>query len=617
MQDDLLLYYERELTYLRKLGAEFAQQYPKVAARLQLEANRCEDPHVERLLEGFAFLTARIHRRLDDDFPEISESLLEVLHPQIIRPLPSMAIVEIALDPAQGRTPEGFHVPRHSVLHTKPVNGVPCIFRTNYDTTLYPLRIAGAEWTTPDRAGAGAHGREAVAAVRLSLQAFNGVTLEALTMDALRVHLAADGSVADTLYELLANNCVQVVVRNPDRPNAAPVLLGSRAVQPVGFGPDETMLPQSNRSFAGYSLLQELFAFPEKFHFLDIVGVGAALKQLGATDRAEIGLLISSFERTERRQALELSISARTFRLGCTPAVNLFSQSAEPILLTERSYEHLVIPDARRRLEVEVWSVDNVQLIEHAARTTRQVSPLYSHSHNLGAEGIDSGDLFWQSMRRTSGWRTDRGTDVHLSFSDLSGQLRLPDQDVASVHVTCSNGDMPSRLPFGTDERGDFELVSGGPIQRISAIVNPTRAIQPKLGKSLLWRLISSLSLNHLSLTDEGGDALRELLRLHNVTNSLSSERQIDGLIGVRTEPAFARVTAAHGMTFARGRRIDLDFDEDLFPGGGMFLMASVLERFFALYASMNSFTRVGVRSKQRRRQVVDWAPRAGWRTLL
>lgn len=617
MQDDLLLYYERELTYLRKLGAEFAQQYPKVASRLQLEATRCEDPHVERLLEGLAFLTARVHRRLDDDFPEISESLLEMLHPQIIRPLPAMSIVEAVLDPAQGRTPEGFHIPRGSVLHTKPVNGVPCIFRTAYDTTLYPLQIASAEWTTPDRAGGGAHGRDAVAAIRLSIQAFNGVALHALTMDALRVHLAADANVADTLYELLANACIQVVVRNPDRPGASPVLLGSRAVQPVGFGSNETMLPQATRSFAGYSLLQELFAFPEKFHFLDISGVGAALRNLGATDRAEIGLLIGSFERTERRQALELGISARTFRLGCTPAVNLFSQSAEPILLTERSYEHLVIPDARRRLEVEVWAVDDVQLIEHANRTSRPVAPLYSHRHDLASGEAQSGDLFWHTVRRTAGWRTDRGTDVYLSFSDLSGQLRLPDQDVASIRVTCSNGDMPSRLPFGADERGDFELVSGGPIQRISAVVNPTRAVQPTLGKSLLWRLISSLSLNHLSLTDARGDALRELLRLHNITNSLSTERQIDGLVGVHTEPAFARVTAAHGMTFARGRRIALDFDEEQFPGGGMFLMASVLEQFFALYASMNSFTQVAVRSKQRRRPVAEWPARAGWRTLL
>lgn len=617
MQDDLLRYYERELTYLRQLGAEFGRQYPKVASRLQLEATRCEDPHVERLLEGFSFLTARIQRRLDDDFPEISESLLEMLHPQIVRPLPAMSVVEMQLDPAQGRAPEGFAVARGSILHSKPVGGAPCVFRTTYPVVLYPLSIASAEWTIPSRIGAGASGRDAVAAIRISMQAFDGTSLSALAMDALRLHLAADSNVADTLYELLVNNCVQVVVRNPDRPSSPPVVLGKDAIQPVGFGPEEAMLPDSNRSFAGFSLLHEVLAFPEKFYFLDVNGIGPALRSLGASDRAELGILISSFERTERRQSLETGISASTFRLGCTPAVNLFSQTAEPILLSERSYEYLVVPDARRRLELEVWSVDEVKLVEQGERNARKVAPLYSHKHLQSASGSEGPDLFWHSTRRASGWRTDRGTDVFLSFSDLSGILRVPDRDVASVKLTCSNGDLPSQLPFGVNERGDFDLVSGGPIQRIRAVVNPTRSVQPVLGKSLLWRLISTLSLNHLSLSGSDGDGLRELLRLHNVTNSLSAERQIDGLVGVSSEPAFARVSAAHGMTFARGRQIDLEFDEEQFPGGGMFLLASALERFFALYTSANSFTRVSVQSRQRRRPVVRWPARAGWKVLV
>jgi type VI secretion system protein ImpG len=172
MQDDLLLYYERELTYLRKLGAEFAHKYPKVASRLQLEASKTEDPHVERLLEGFAFLAARVHRRLDDDFPEISETLLEMLHPQLIRPVPSMCIVDMPLDPAQGRLPDGHLVPRGSTLHSRPVNGVPCVFRTVYDTTLWPFTVTAAQWTAPDRAGGGAHGRGAVGAIRVELRAF-------------------------------------------------------------------------------------------------------------------------------------------------------------------------------------------------------------------------------------------------------------------------------------------------------------------------------------------------------------------------------------------------------------------------------------------------------------
>jgi len=614
MQDDLLLYYERELTYLRKLGAEFAHKYPKVASRLQLEASKTEDPHVERLLEGFAFLAARVHRRLDDDFPEISETLLEMLHPQLIRPVPSMCIVDMPLDPAQGRSPEGHFIPRGSTLHSRPVNGVPCVFRTTYDTTLWPFTVTAAQWSAPDRAVAGGHGRDAVGAIRVELRAFDGVKLKDLTIDSLRLHLAGDASVADTLYELLLNNASPVVISNPDRPSVPGVVLGPGAVTAYGFGMDQQMLPYPTRTFTGFSLLLELFAFPEKFRFVELQGFGAALRTLGATDRVEIGFMLSPFERAERRQALELELSPASIRTNAVPAVNLFEAVAEPILLTERSFEHVVVADARRRLEVDVWSVDKVALVEHDARESRELAPLYSHRHQLGGDG---GDVFWQTMRRASSWRTDRGSELWIGFTDLSGDLRVPDADVASLTVTCYNGDIPNRLPFGVDERGDFELLSGGPIQRISCVVTPTKAIHPALGKTLLWRMISSLSLNHLSLADSSPDPLRELLRLHNVGNSLSAERQIDGLVGVKSAPSFSRVAAEHGIAFARGRQVDFEFDEEQFPGGGMFLMATVLERFLALYASMNSFTKLRVRSRQRRKIVADWPARAGWRTLL
>ncbi len=614
MSNDLLQYYERELTYLRKLGGEFAQRYPKVAARLQLEAGKTEDPHVERLLEGFAFLAARIHRRLDDDFPEISEGLLEMLHPQLVRPVPSMCIVDMPLDPTQGRLPEGFRVRRGSVLHSRPVQGVPCIFRTAYDTTLWPLRITGAELTSIDRATPGVRLRDGVGAIRIQLQAYDGVKLHELALDALRLHLAGDSTVTDTLYELLLNNSAQVAVRNPERPSQAPVLLGGGRITPVGFSPDELLLPYPTRAFAGFSLLLELFTFPEKFHFVDVHGVGAALRTLGVTHRAEVTVLLSPFERADRRQALELGMSASTFRPAAVPAVNLFEETAEPILLTERSFEHLVVADARRRLETEVWAIDTVKLVEQGAGKVREVAPLYSQKH--GARGAET-QLFWHAARKPSTWRTDHGTELHLSFMDLSGTVRVPDVDVASLQVTCFNGDLPSRLPFGVDERGDFDLIGGGPVPNIRCLLAPTKALQPALGSALLWRMISSLSLNHLSLAEGGPEALQELLRLHNVGNTLSADQRIDGLVGVRGTPSFARVSSEHGIAFVRGRKIELEFDEEKYPGGGLYLFASVMERFLALYASMNSFTQVSVRSRQRRKQVTEWPPRAGWRALL
>jgi len=323
VRDDLLLYYERELTYLRRLGAEFAARYPKVASRLQLEPTKCEDPHVERLLEGFAFLTARVHHRLDDDLPEVSEAMLDVLHPQHVRPLPSLSIVEIELDPELGKLPGGFHVPRGSELRSRPVQGMPCRFRTAYDTTLWPMTVTNAEWTAADRAGGGARLGEAVGAIRIELRAFAGMRLGQIAPGkgagnggspprpaALRLHLAGDATVADALHELLLNSCTRVVVRDPDQPSRPPVVLPASSIAPVGFEADEALFPYPRRTFAGFALLQELFAFPQKFLFVDVAGVDDALRTLGAGARAEVYFVIAPFERAERRQILELGINA-------------------------------------------------------------------------------------------------------------------------------------------------------------------------------------------------------------------------------------------------------------------------------------------------------------------
>jgi type VI secretion system protein ImpG len=632
VRDDLLHYYERELTYLRRLGADFAARYPKVASRLQLEPTKCEDPHVERLLEGFAFLAARVHLRLDDDLPEISESLLDVLHPHLVRPIPSMSIVELELDPELGRLPMGLRVPRGSEMRSRAVGGMSCRFRTAYDTTLWPVTVAAAEWTSPERVGASARMGEAVGAIRLELRAFEGMRLgklqvkpprardarandpTAVGLDALRFHLAGESNVADALYELLLNSCAKVVLRDPDQPSRAPIVLGGDAVRAVGFGEDEAMLPYPRRVLAGYALLQELFSIPQKFLFVEVAGVAEALRALDAGPRAELAFVIAPFERAERRPIVELGVAPRVFRLGCTPVVNLFEQIGEPILLTQRQPEYQVVPDARRRLEIEAWSIESVQGVTPGAGEPVDIEPLYGFRHGRSdtADGV-----FWQANRRASGWRTDRGTELHLSFADLSGRVRAPDAEVASMRLLCFNGDLPSRLPFGIDERGDFELEAGGPVRRILCLVKPTPVVQPPLGRPLLWRLVSSLSLNHLSLVDDGRESLRELLRLYNAGDSAGGERQIQGLVGVSSAPAYARVPGGQGLAFARGRRVELEFDEEQFPGGGMFLMANVLDHFLALHASMNSFTQLVARSRQRKRPVREWAPRAGWRTLL
>jgi type VI secretion system protein ImpG len=611
--DDLLYYYDRELSFLRQMGAEFAERYPKIASRLLLEPNKCEDPHVERLLEAFAFLAARVHLKIDDDFPEISESFLNVVFPHYIRPIPSMSVVEFRLDPDQGKLTTGLRIPRESMLYSRPVGGVPCKFRTCYETTIWPLSVAAAQWQSPDRIRPPVRASDAVGALRLDLRCLPDVAFDKLELDTLRLYLNGESGLISTLYELLCNNCVGILARDLSQGAKHKTLtLPASSLRPVGFAEDEGMLPYPRHSFLGYRLLQEYFSFPEKFQFLDLSGF-AELRAAGFGQSAEIIFLISSFERAERRPMLETGVSERTIRLGCAPVINLFPQTSEPVLLDQRKHEYQIVPDARRRRTTEIFSIDDVVGIRPGSSEAIRFEPLYSHRHR--ANGTER-RTFWYAKRRPTGWRSNGSTEVFLSFVDLSGRTVYPDLDAVTARLTCLNGDLPARLPFG-DESGDFELQGGSQLRKIVALVKPTDVVQPPLGSPQLWRLISQLSLNYLSLVEDGLSALQEILRLHNFANTMAGERQIQGIVGVRSGPSYARVVADHGLSFARGRRVEVDFDEEGFTGGGVYLFASVLERFLGLYASMNSFSVLVARTRQRNEVLRAWPPRAGWKILL
>ena len=610
MRDELLDYYERELAFIRRSGAEFARAYPKVAGRLELEANKCEDPHVERLLEGFALLAARVHRRLDDDLPEISEALLSTVHPQYIRPLPSRSLVQFHLDRSQTELKNGFRIARGVGLQSRPVSGEPCRFRTCYDTVLWPLDVQEAGW-----AGAGGgrspRSREAVGAIRLKLGTFPGGSFDALEIDRLRFHLSADPGLAGALYELLLNHCLEVVVRDPTPgTRVEPFSLPPSALSPVGFEPDETLLGPPRRALLAYSFLQEYFSFPEKFHFVDLEGLDG-LGARGFTDSVELLFQLRSFERSDWRSRLDEALSEETFRLGCTPVVNLFDRTSEPILLNQRRTEYPVVPDLRRRESIFTHSVNQVRLVSPELPEPQVIDPFYTPLRKQ-----DALPVYWRTRRQPVSWKGSGGDRVEITFVDASNRIMHPDQDVATLRLTCHNGDLPSRLPFGLDE-GDFRLQEGGPVERTVALVKPTPAVHPALGKSQIWRLVSQLSLNYGALVEGGAASLRQLLSLQNLPDSAAGQRQIHGIQELESEAVHARVRTEHGISFARGHRVDILFDEEEFAGGSVYLLASVLERFFGLYTSMNSFTSLRARSLQRKDPIREWPPRAGWKALV
>jgi type VI secretion system protein ImpG len=613
VRDELLDYYERELTFLRGMGADFAEKYPKIASRLILEPDRCEDPHVERLLEAFAFLAARVHLKIDDDFPEITESLLGILYPHYIQPIPSMSVVEFHLDQQQGKLSNGFTIPRATILYSKPVDGVPCKFRTGFDTTMWPVRVNEAQWRSPERLDPPLKAPESVAACRIELVCDPDVQFSKLGMQSLRFYLNGESNLTHTLYELLLNNCTQILIRDPDATPSKPLVrLPPSALRAMGFRDDEALLEYPRRSFTGYRVLQEYFAFPEKFFFMDLAGL-EQLAAAGFGSRAEVIFLISPYERIDRQQALELGVSAKTFRLNCSPVVNLFSHSAEPILLDQTRHEYPVIADLRRRSALEVISVDDARSSNPRSQEIVHFDPLYSYRHRMKS---DPGKVFWKATRRPSSRKNDDGTEVWISLADLSGRTARPGLETLTVHCTCSNRDLPSRLPFG-NEAGDFEIEGVSVIKKIVALRKPTPTLRPATGRGRLWRLISHLSLNYLSLVEEGKEALQEILRLYNFSDSPFLERQISGITSLASRRAFARVTSEHGINFARGTRVDLEFDEEQFVGGGAFLFASVLDHFLGLYVTMNAFSQLSVRTRQRKELLKEWPPRAGHRILL
>jgi type VI secretion system protein ImpG len=335
VQDELLQYYERELTYLRRLGAEFGREYPRVAAGLQLEPTRSDDPHVERLLEGFAFLAARVHLKLDADFPLITQALLDTVYPEYTRPVPAMSVVQFHVDPEQGQVTAGYRIARETVLHAREAGGVVCRFRTAYDTTLWPLAVEDAALVAPHQLQPPVRATEAVAALRLRLQVRGETSFAKLPLDTLRCFLNAEPNVAAALYELLCNNCLEILLRNPARPADVPVRLPASCLRPVGFELDEGVLPVPRRSFVGYRLLTEYFTFPEKYYFLDLSGL-ERLRGSSMGKQLEVVFLISRFERAERRNLLESALNADVIRLGCTPVINLFGRASEPVLLSQR-----------------------------------------------------------------------------------------------------------------------------------------------------------------------------------------------------------------------------------------------------------------------------------------
>jgi type VI secretion system protein ImpG len=608
MRDELLPYYERELKFIRQMAGEFADKYPKVAGRLLLQPDTCDDPHVERLIEAFALLAGRVHHKLDDEFPEITEALLDVLYPHYLRPVPPQGVVQFQLDPSQS-APASTNVPSGIPIHTRPENGNVCSFRTCYPVTLWPLRVTGASVSSVNRFATPGMPADAAAVIRIGMECLGGLRLEDLPIDSIRFYLNGESAGVHTLYEFLFLNSLRVAIRAvPARDGAALAILPASSLQQVGFTAAEGILPYSDRSFLGYRLLQEYFTFPEKFFFIDLKGLDR-LPKSGFGAAFEILIFLKQPDQPHRLIALEQSVGAGTFQLGCTPMVNLFERIAEPIRITQTKTEYHIVPDQHRQLSTEVYSVDRVASGNYL-EDVQIYEPFYSLRHGAPDE---THKHFWYTHRRPGLRKNDNGSEVYISLVDLDFNPALPPVDMLTARVTCTNRDQALRLKL-PGEFGELEP-EGVALVHARCLRKPTPTVRPPARRGLQWRLISHLSLNHLSIVEGGSEALQEILRLYDFSDDPAIRRQIAGLTGVNSRSCISRVTSDTGVAFCRGTDVTLEFDEDQYVGTGVFLLSSVLQRFLGLYSAVNSFSRVT--AKTGKGTIKQWPPLAGEQILL
>jgi type VI secretion system protein ImpG len=590
--DDHLEHYRRELTYLHTESAHFAARHPKIARHLSLSDAAAADPHIAHLIESVAFLTAGVHRELDSVVPTTASAILENLCPSLAQPVPSMTIMQMTLDPAEGKVTAGSQVARGTLLSTTAATGEPCRFQTGSHATLWPLRIDAITLE---------EGRT----LRLDVRADTGIDVAELEVDTLRLHLAGDLLSTMPLHDLLLTGLKYIDVSS----NAGVQRLPASCLQGVGFGEDDSLLANPAHAHPAYALLQEYFAFSRKFQFFDLKGLRG---KLGSGSTFSIRLVF-----THGADLLAL-LRPENIRLNCVPAINLFPVTSEPVAYDQRHYEYLLIPNRKRDATTEVHAIVSVTVSDPRSDRADVIPNVFA---DTGGEGDTDGirgnaPLAW-TMRRAASLRPGIiGTDVYLGFVDRRDVREPASEPVIYANLLCTNRQLAAQVTPGTRFYGDGIAKSTD----IRALYHPSAQRPPALDSSALWALVSLLRLNHRSLVDgsAGVASLKEMLALF-ASDTAQDAKQISGIKSLTATPGTARMTGNGAMGswrgHCRGTDIAIEFDTAAFAGSSALMLASVLARFFALYTTANSFVRLTV--VRNGEAWMEWPPMTGRQALL
>jgi len=590
MDDILLSYYNRELNYVRKSGAEFSEKYPKIAGRLRLDKDIVEDPHVSRLIESFAFLTARIRHSLDDSFPELTEALMGILYPDYHAPLPSMSIAEFSLLP---HLQQKISIPRGERLRIEGHSETNCYYKTCANADVLPVKIALSKfYSLPVKAPSLPEDiqrdKSVQSILKIKIKPLDEGSPFSFDEDSLKFYINSQPNIAFSLYQMLLNNTIGLAVAR-DAFDDSPLFLSAESISACGFDESEGMIDFDGRASSAHRLLAEYFILPQKFLFLNVKNMTGVWKKY----KEGFDLYIYC---DEANTNLIRGVDDRTFMLGCAPVVNLFDSVSEPMQASELASEVMLRVSEQDSKIADVYRIKEVYAIN------------------------PQGDsIYWALRRENSTWQKGKvsyGTDVYLSFVDIDYRVIEPESGwIINADIVCTNRDQPNQLPFGPDQPPVY-FIEGGAGLRIHCLTPPTPTVLPKLTDSTRWQLVSQLSLQHFA--SEGGlDKLKETLTLYNFNESKEVSSLIDGIVVLETEVTTARVLDKGRSAMCQGTHFLLTCDESYYEGNGLYLFGLIMDEFLSQFCAINTFTQLSIKTTKHSRIELEWPPRTGCQPLV
>jgi type VI secretion system protein ImpG len=610
--DELLKAYERETVQLKKLCREYAKRFPKVAGKLHMTGDVCDDPDVERVIQAIALIAARISKRLDDDYPQFTERLLDMLFPHYMRPFPSCAIVQLERPARTLGADLGItRLDRGTELSSALVQGVPCKFTTAYDVVASPIIITSASFNALIRPPSSVM-LPAAASSSISITIEAPAALSSFAQDTLRVFIDGEPSFCSVLLDTLFLRAVCAHVETED---GRWVVLPTIPITPVGYGNNETLFPFGPRSHPAYVGMIEFFAYPDKYSFIDIDLAAMLARAAPGCTRMTLHVALAGMRADSNAARMLRTLSAANLALGCSPVVNIFEQGGVPIAVTDLTVDYPVLAHPKHANAFEVYSIDSVTLVrgQGADQALTSFRPFYSLRH--GDDVAIKGN-YWVMRHDETVATISPGFEKRITLIDNDQALPSLEKKSLSLTLTCTNRDLPTLLRYG-QPHGDLTLASGasGGLIRFLRRPTPSYRFSPDHGQH--WRLFSHLTLNHHSLAQGGLKAFREMLTLYDMPQSATSQRLIGGIVGLAHAPTSTWMRLERGPFLVRGIEVRITIDEEAFVGSGVHLFIQMMDQFLGLYVQSNSFVELLVLSQQTGEEIKRCKPRNGYQNLV